>query len=160
MDTTTAGDKNIPLIAIDQYGNEHKGNIKLTVKTRQSIGEDDFDWDEARIYFIVTDRFNNGDPSNDDPNGENYNKNHLESYHGGDIKGITEKLDYLDDLGINTIWITPIVDNIDFNLASNWDVADDLKSQYTYHGYWAKILKLWMSLGSIEDLKELIDKRP
>ena len=158
-DTTTAGDKNIPLIAIDQYGNEHKGNIKLTVKTRQSIGEDDFDWDEARIYFIVTDRFNNGDPSNDDPNGENYNKNHLESYHGGDIKGITEKLDYLDDLGINTIWITPIVDNIDFNLASNWDVADDLKSQYAYHGYWAKNFEAMDEhLGSIEDLKELIDE--
>lgn len=157
-DTTTAGDKTISVTAIDQYGNEHKTSVKLTVKTRQSIGKDDFDWDEARIYFIVTDRFNNGDTSNDDPNGENYNKNHLESYHGGDIKGITEKLDYLKDLGINTIWITPIVDNIDFNMATNWNVAQEQKSQYGYHGYWAKNFEAMDEhLGSVEDLKELID---
>ena len=64
-DTTTAGDKTIPVIAVDQYGNEYKASVKLTVKTRQSVGKDDFDWDEARIYFIVTDRFNNGDTSNE-----------------------------------------------------------------------------------------------
>ncbi|NLM34732.1 MAG: hypothetical protein GX206_04770 [Clostridiales bacterium] len=158
-DTTTAGDKTIPVIAVDQYGNEYKASVKLTVKTRQSVGKDDFDWDEARIYFIVTDRFNNGDTSNDDPNGENYNKKHLESYHGGDIKGITEKLDYLKELGINTIWITPIVDNIDFNVAVNWNVPEELKSQYGYHGYWAKNFEAMDEhLGSVEDLKELIDE--
>lgn len=158
-DTTTAGDKTIPVIAIDQYGNQHKTSVKLNVKTRQSVGKDDFDWDEARIYFIVTDRFNNGDTSNDDPNGENYNKNHLETYHGGDIKGITEKLDYLKELGINTIWITPIVDNIDFNKAVNWNAAEELKSQYAYHGYWAKNFEVMDEhLGSVEDLKELIDE--
>ena len=103
---------------------------------------------------MLTDRFFNGDPSNDDPNGENYDKNHLETYHGGDFKGITEKLDYLEDLGINTIWITPIVDNIDFNKGASFG-----GKQYAYHGYWAKDFeKIDEHLGDIEDLKELIDE--
>ncbi len=153
-DDVTAGEKKIPITVVDQYGNEHKSEATVTVKTRQYVGKADFDWDEARIYFMLTDRFNNGDPSNDDPNGENYDKNHLETYHGGDFKGITEKLDYLHDLGINTIWITPIVDNIDFNQGAAFG-----GKQYAYHGYWTKDFeKIDEHLGDVEDLKELIDE--
>lgn len=114
---------------------------------------DDFDFDEAIIYFLLTDRFNNGDTSNDNPNGENYDKSHLETYHGGDFQGLIDKLDYLKDLGVNTIWITPIVDNINFNLRYGKD------AQYGYHGYWAKdFTKIDEHLGDLDTFKKLIDE--
>ncbi|HSR04431.1 MAG TPA: alpha-amylase family glycosyl hydrolase, partial [Proteiniclasticum sp.] len=160
-DSVTAGEKVIPVTLVDEFGNEHLSEVTLTVKARQILSENDFDWDEAMIYFMLTDRFNNGDETNDNPNGEDYNKEHLETYHGGDLKGITEKLDYIDNLGINTLWITPVVDNIDFNVAATWggDLPENEKNQYAYHGYWAKDFeKLDEHLGSLEDFKELIDE--
>lgn len=155
-DSVTAGAKTIKVTVVDQYGNEHSSNVTVDVKPRVSTGTLDFDWDEARIYFMLTDRFRNGDTSNDDPNGLNTRyPEHLEAYHGGDIKGITEKLDYLDKLGINTIWITPIVDNIDFD--NRW--TDPNNVQFGYHGYWAKNFETMDEhLGDVEDLQELIDK--
>lgn len=152
-DSVSAGIKSIPVTVVDVYGNKHTHSAQVTVKTRQTVGKDDFDWDEARIYFMLTDRFFNGDSSNDDPNGEGYDKSHLESYHGGDFKGITDKMDYLKDLGINTIWITPIVDNIDFNKG-----VDFGGTQYGYHGYWAKdFTEIDEHLGDLNDFKQLLD---
>lgn len=133
-------------------------NFLLSVDERNTVGKgmeksSDFEWDQAVIYFLLTDRFNNGDKSNDDPNGENYDKKHLESYHGGDFQGIIDKLDYLQELGINTIWITPIVDNID------WNLRHDKDSQYAYHGYWAKdFTKIDEHLGDVDIFKELLDQ--
>src|SRR5699024_7255849 len=98
---------------------------------------DDRDWDEAVIYFMVTDRFADGDPENNDPYGINYDEiddNPRGTYQGGDFKGITDNLDYLAELGINTIWITPIVENVGHNVEFNSDSG----TYYGYHGYWAK----------------------
>lgn len=153
--SVTAGIKKLPITVIDEYGNFHAGEASVEVKTRTFSGKkDDFDWDEARIYFMLTDRFNNGDSANDDPNHSNYDTSHLETYHGGDFQGVIERLDYLEDLGINTIWITPIVDNI------NWDLRHDKDgNQYGYHGYWAKdFTKLDEHLGDIRTFQELLEK--
>lgn len=153
--SVTAGIKKLPITVIDEYGNFHEGEASVEVKTRTFSGKkEDFDWDEARIYFMLTDRFNNGDSSNDDPNHSNYDTSHLETYHGGDFQGVIERLDYLEDLGINTIWITPIVDNI------NWDLRHDKDgNQYGYHGYWAKdFTKLDEHLGDIKTFQELLEK--
>lgn len=154
-DDIPAGTKTLQVILVDEFGNQHVQSINLEIKPRQYVGNPlDFDWDEARIYFILTDRFFNGDPSNDDPNGEHYDKSHPETYHGGDLKGITDKLDYLQSLGINTIWISPIVDNIDWNLRYGKEGP-----QYGYHGYWAKdFTQVDEHFGDLETLKELIDK--
>ena len=124
------------------------------------IDDGDFDWDEAVIYFLLTDRFMNGDTTNDDPNGEQYDISHPETYHGGDLKGITKRLDYLKDLGVNTIWITPIVDNIDFNKGADFSgIPEEQRYQYGYYGYWAQdFTKLDEHLGALEDLHELIDE--
>lgn len=112
----------------------------------------DFSWDQAIIYFMLTDRFNNGDQSNDDPLNQAYDKNHLESYNGGDFKGLIDKLDYLKDLGVNTIWITPIVDNIE------WNLMNGKGTQYGYHGYWAKdFTKIDEHLGDLDTFKKLLD---
>ncbi|PWW31104.1 glycosidase [Cytobacillus oceanisediminis] len=153
--SVTAGQKQLPITVVDEYGNLHEGEASIEVATRTFNGKkDDFDWDEARIYFMLTDRFNNGDASNDDPNGAKYDTSHLETYHGGDFRGVIEKLDYLEDLGINTIWITPIVDNI------NWDLRYDKDgNQYGYHGYWAKDFStLDEHLGDIQTFQELLEK--
>ncbi|MEK4297035.1 pullulanase [Paenibacillus sp. FSL R5-0914] len=148
-DTVSAGIKNIPITLVDQYGNSHKENAKLEIKARTYTGDKlDFDWDEARIYFALTDRFKDGDPTNN----ENVDKDQLEAYHGGDFRGMIDNLDYLQELGINTLWITPIVDNIDFNKGDGF-------KQYGYHGYWAKdFTKLDEHLGDMETFKELIEK--
>ncbi|AZK45069.1 type I pullulanase [Paenibacillus lentus] len=155
-DHVTAGVKTIGLTVIDEYGNKHHGTVKITVQARTGNSPLDFDWDEARIYFLLTDRFYNGDSSNDNPNHipGSFNPDQPEAYHGGDIRGIIEKLDYLDELGINTIWITPIVDNIDFDVRYGKSGP-----QFGYHGYWAKNFEIMDEhLGDIDDFKELIDK--
>jgi len=157
--SVTAGEKELEIIVIDEFGNTHKKTVNITVKPEQSVGGKlNFDWDEARIYFMLTDRFKDGDPSNN--GGKEYDPTHSEAYHGGDFQGIIDELDYIDDLGINTIWITPIVDNIDFNKGLDFKTAGNLESkQYGYHGYWAKdFTTLDEHLGDIETFQELIEK--
>ncbi len=151
---TTTGAKEIPVYITDLYGNTHTDQAKITVKARQSVGKDDFDWDEARIYFMLTDRFFDGNSANNDPYGIGYDPSKPGTYHGGDFKGITKKLDYLENLGINTIWINPIVENIQYDVRyENPDTP-----YYAYHGYWASNFeKLNPHFGTMEDFHELID---
>lgn len=143
---TKSGTHDIKVIVTDEYGNKHEGLVSVIVSDEAA----DQTWDESIIYFMVTDRFNDGDTSNN----YNVNKDHPEAYHGGDFQGIIDKLDYLDNLGVNTIWITPIVDNIDFNQGKAFDGI-----QYGYHGYWAKdFTTLDEHLGDLDTFKTLIDK--
>lgn len=112
-------------------------------------------WDEEIIYMVMTDRFFDGDPTNNNLGNieGSYDKDHLEAYHGGDFRGLIDKVPYLKDLGITTLWITPIVKNIDTNV-----MADKGGKQYGYHGYWASdFTKIDPHLGTKEDLKNLID---
>lgn len=155
VESIKAGTKNIPIIIVDINNVEHNFTTTVKVAARTNVASKDFDWDEARIYFMLTDRFKDGDSSNNDPNGEDYDTSHLETYHGGDFQGVIDKLDYLEDLGINTIWVTPIVDNIDWNLG----YGQPWLEQYGYHGYWAKdFTKIDEHLGDLDTFKELIDK--
>lgn len=149
-DTVAPGEQPIPITLVDQYGNRHTGEAAVTVKPGTGGGKPDFDWEEARIYFVLTDRFMDGDASNN----INVDKTHPEAYHGGDFRGLIDKLDYMEQLGINTLWITPIVDNIDSNQGTSFG-----GKQYGYHGYWAKdFTKIDEHLGDLETFKELIDK--
>ncbi|RLL43856.1 pullulanase [Oceanobacillus piezotolerans] len=154
-----AGIKEIPLSVVDEFGNIHNVTTTVEVKTRQINEGGDFDWDDAVIYFLLTDRFFDGDASNNDPYGIDYDKNKPGTYQGGDLKGITEKLDYLDELGVNTIWISPIVENVRHDVRFN--SSDDNQDQpyYSYHGYWGSDFEnLNPHFGDIEDLHELIDE--
>ncbi|SES43139.1 pullulanase [Salipaludibacillus aurantiacus] len=161
---TPAGVKEIPLTAVDEYGNRHHGSAEMEVKTRQFVGEEaDFDWDEAMIYFMLTDRFFDGNEGNNDPYGMNYDSYDeypRGTYQGGDFKGITERLDYLDDLGINTIWISPIVDNIQHDVRFNADDSHPSNHPYFgYHGYWASdFTELNPHFGTMEEFHEMIDE--
>jgi len=73
----------------------------------QSFSRDDV------IYLIMPDRFADGDPANDRPAGSTgvYDRNDPRAYHGGDLRGIREHLGYLHDLGVNTLWLTPVWKN-------------------------------------------------
>ncbi|WP_314589580.1 type I pullulanase [Paenibacillus terrigena] len=154
-DHVLSGMKTIGITAVDSFGNKHQGTAEVQVVTKpKGTGSLDFDWDEARIYFALTDRFSDGDQSNNGIEGQDYNKSHPEAYHGGDFRGLINKLDYLQSLGVNTLWITPIVDNIEFNKG-----VDFGSTQYAYHGYWAKDFeKLDEHLGDLDTFKELINK--
>lgn len=153
----TAGVKTLPLTAVDAYGNVHAGEASVTVKAREFSSEDDFDWDEAIIYFLLTDRFFNGNPANDDPYSVGYDKNDPGAYQGGDLKGITEKLDYLYELGVNTIWINPIVENIAYDVRHRDD--PHITPYYGYHGYWtSNFSELNPHFGTMEEFHELIDE--
>ncbi|MFA9559012.1 pullulanase [Evansella sp. AB-rgal1] len=148
----STGTKELPITVVDIYGGQHEGAAEIHIEPRVIDGDGDFDWDEARIYFMLTDRFADGDESNNVHYG--YDPTSPGSYQGGDFKGITQNLDYLDDLGINTIWITPIVENVYHNVEFN---ADQLP-YYAYHGYWAlNFEELNPHLGTLEDFHELID---
>lgn len=153
-DQTTAGEKILPIQIMDETGETTELEATIEVLPREITDVVDFDWDEAVIYFLMTDRFMDGDETNNDPNSEHYDISHSETYHGGDLQGVIDQLDYLEALGINTIWITPIVDNVDHNHRHGKEGA-----QYSYHGYWAKdFTKIDEHLGDLETLKTLIDE--
>lgn len=81
----------------------------INVKTPQVLRGRHFSWKNATIYFVLTDRFNNGDTTNDNSYHRQRPQGSVPDYatfHGGDIKGLTEKLDYLNRLGVDAIWIT------------------------------------------------------
>ncbi|MCG1021508.1 pullulanase [Sutcliffiella horikoshii] len=155
--SVTAGVKTLPITAVDEFGNRHEGSATLEVQARTFTGEEaDFDWDQSVVYFMLTDRFFDGDASNNDPHGIGYDTSKSGTYQGGDFKGITQKLDYLDELGINTIWISPVVDNIKYDVRHT-DGPDT--PYYAYHGYWADNFgKLNPHFGSMDDFHEMIDK--
>lgn len=105
------------------------------------------DWAGEVVYQIMVDRFNDGDPSNNNLNIEPHQRAHqdndmsgLADYkHGGDIQGIIDRLDYLQHLGVTALWITPILDG-----------------NGAYHGYCTKdFTKIDPSFGNKDLLREL-----
>lgn len=156
---TTLGKKTLPIVVTDQYGNEYTTSVQVEVAARNKKNADDFDWDESVIYFMVTDRFFDGNESNNTASGaKTYGKDNAGLYHGGDFAGITQKLDYLEDLGINTIWITPIVENIPGVKVTDTG-KEDVPYNAAYHGYWASdFTKLNPTLGTEEEFQTLIDQ--
>lgn len=156
LNTVAAGVKNIPVTVKDIYGNVYTTATNVTVTERKKSAGD-FDWDEAVIYFAVTDRFFDGDAENNNAYGMgdyNIGEKGGSSYHGGDFAGLNQKLDYLKDLGVNTIWITPIVENITEDQHDN----ETDTATYGYHGYWASdFTKLNKHLGTEQQFKALLD---
>lgn len=116
--------------------------------------ETPFVWEGANIYFLLTDRFNNGDPSNDVNFGRTLETGALRGFEGGDLKGITQKINegYFNDLGVNAIWMTPVVEQI------HGATDEGTGRTYGYHGYWTKD---WTTIdpnyGTKEDLHELVN---
>src|SRR3970040_1532078 len=106
-------------------------STKETAKTKTKTP---FVWEGANVYFLLTDRFKNGNPDND----LNFNRTKptgkLRGFEGGDIRGIIQKIDdgYFDKLGINAIWLTPVVEQI------HNGVDEGTGFSYGFHGYWER----------------------
>lgn len=113
-----------------------------------------FYWENANIYFLLTDRFNNGNPENDMNFDRSAESGKLRGFMGGDLQGITQKIEegYFTDLGITAIWFTPVVEQI------HGQVDEGTGPTYGYHGYWAKDWTvLDPNFGTEEDLAKLIE---
>ena len=106
-------------------------------------------WEEQIVYFVMTDRFADGDKTNDDQKKGEYDPSDINKYSGGDLQGIIDKLDYIQGLGATAVWITPPVANM-------W--WDPLQQSGGYHGYWARNLKkVDEHLGTLDTYKALSD---
>ena len=132
-----------------------KGDKTTNEDNATSVRQDvPFVWEGANLYFLLTDRFYNGDPSNDINFNRDENPAMLRGFEGGDIKGVIQKIEdgYFTNLGINAIWLTPIVEQI------HGGTDEGTGKTYGFHGYWAKD---WTSLdpnfGTKEDLKNLVE---
>lgn len=155
---TALGIKTLPITVTDQYGNKFSTTVDVEITDRVKENKKDFDWDEAVVYFMMTDRFFDGNESNNKASGADTFGDNPGLYHGGDFAGVTAKLDYLQDLGVNTIWITPIVENI-----KGVDVTDegskDVPYNAAYHGYWASdFTKLNPTLGTTKEFETMISE--
>lgn len=155
---TTLGIKTLPITVTDQYGNKFSTTVDVEITDRVKENKKDFDWDEAVVYFMMTDRFFDGNKSNNTASGADTYGENPGLYHGGDFAGVTAKLKYLQDLGVNTIWITPIVENIK-GVAVTDEGSEDVPYNAAYHGYWASdFTKLNPTLGTTEEFKTMISE--
>jgi len=105
------------------------------------------DWRDQVLYFVVTDRFDDGDPANNDQGAGEFDPRSNAHYNGGDFQGLLRRIDYIRGLGATGLWITPPVAN------QWWDAG----ARYSgYHGYWAEnFLQVDRHLGTLDDYKAL-----
>ncbi len=103
------------------------------------------DWRDEVIYQLLVDRFANGDVNND--YNVTYDDTNLSRYMGGDYQGIIDKVDYLKALGVTTIWISPVVVNVEEDAGNG-----------SYHGYWTQdFLNVNPHWGDLPKLREMVD---
>ena len=105
-------------------------------------------WSDEVLYFVVLDRFADGDPANN----VKVDKKAQGAFHGGDFKGLQAQLDELSSLGVTSLWITPVVKNID-GFVTGAGFPD-----WGYHGYWADdFQQVDPRFGSEQEFKALVD---
>lgn len=130
-----------------------------------SLVEDDgFTWDNANVYFLLTDRFKNGNTANDHSYGRTLDKDgkpldgwdtNPGTFHGGDFAGVTQSIEegYFDNLGVNAIWISAPYEQIHGYCDSGKGFA-----HYSYHGYYVlDYTETDANFGTKEEFKTLVD---
>lgn len=113
-----------------------------------------FLWENATVYFLLTDRFFNGNTANDLAYGRRADAAPLRGFAGGDLAGITAKIKqgYFKDLGVDVIWLTPPVEQI------HAGTDEGTGKSYGFHGYWAKdFTSVDANLGTEKDMREFVD---
>ena len=144
----------IPLL-LNSTLNTAQTQKKHKVKT-QIRAQSPFIWEGANLYFLMTDRFLNGNATKEVFFDRTRNTGLLRGFEGGNIKGISQKIDegYFDKLGVNAIWFTPIVVQIHDGVDEGTGVT------YGFHGYWTRD---WTAVdpnfGTKKDLAELVPKK-
>lgn len=122
----------------------------------------DFNWRGANVYFVITDRFCNGDTSNDNNYGRinDYGSVRLNAatFHGGDFKGMLKKAQegYFTRLGIDVVWMTDVYEQIHGWMSGSGEVNDF--PHYGYHGYYPlDYTQIDKNYGTVEELRALVD---
>lgn len=133
-----------------------RASCSLTTTSAPAV-PDTFTWDNVNVYFVIQDRFYDGDSSNNNSYGR-MSKDDLSktigTFHGGDIKGLTEKLDYLDKLGVNALWITA-----PYEQAHGWCGGGDNGdfAHYAYHGYYPLDYTMMdKNMGTVEEFRTFV----
>ena len=131
------------------------------IEENVSETDDNFTWDNVTVYFAITDRFVNGDETNDHSYGRSIGEVDAEHYqtrqgtfHGGDLAGITKKIEegYFDELGVNAIWFTAPYEQIHGALC-----GDGFK-YYAYHGYYPlDFTNMDANMGTEDELRKFVD---
>lgn len=102
------------------------------------------DWAGESIYFVFTDRFQDGDPNNN----HGVDRGDLRRYQGGDLRGVIDRLDYIKDLGMTTIWLSP-----------PWANQTRYENYEGFHGYWpVDHYRVDPRQGDLQTMKELVEK--
>ncbi len=124
--------------------------------------EGKFSWDGATVYFLITDRFYNGDTTNDINYGRkvDYGSEQLNAatFHGGDIKGVLKKAKegYFKELGVDVLWLTDVYEQIHGWMSGSGEVNDF--PHYGYHGYYPlDYTQMDKNYGTVEEFRELVD---
>lgn len=122
----------------------------------------DFDWGGATVYFVITDRFENGDPSNDINYGRivDYGSEQLNAatFHGGDFKGMLAKAKegYFTQMGIDVVWLTDVYEQIHGWMSGSGEINDF--PHYGYHGYYPlDYTQIDKNYGTVDEFRELVD---
>ena len=142
---------------------------KATTRASESAtSKDNFTWDNASVYFLLTDRFNNGNTSNDHSYGRGLEKDgtvttkmrsNAASFQGGDFVGITEKINegYFDKLGVNALWVSAPYEQIQGYTCTGTKEKSSMP-HYAYHGYYAgDYTNFDQNFGTEEEFKTMVD---
>ncbi len=168
------GDGNVLKVDVDENGQVTYCTTSNLDESTDTQEERKFSWDNATVYFVLTDRFQNGDTSNDhsygrglDQNGnvQDGYENNPGAFHGGDLKGLTQKLEegYFTDLGVNAIWLTAPYEQIHGYTSGNASGGNGENNgegfpYYSYHGYWTlDYTNIDENMGTEEDFRNFVD---
>lgn len=141
--------------AENEVGTAQEKSAVAEAPAKKDIYEDYINRDvrDDIFYFVLPDRFDNGDPSNDEGSRDNpvsfggFDPTNKGFFHGGDLQGLKNRLGYLKDMGVTAVWMTPILRNKAIQ-----------RDETGYHGYWVvDFTQLDSHLGTNADLKDLID---
>lgn len=136
--------------------------ISLFLVALAGNAQDNFTWGNANVYFVITDRFANGDSTNDVNYGRinDYGSERLNAatFHGGDFKGMTQKAKegYFTNLGIDVVWMTDVYEQIHGWMSGSGAINDF--PHYGYHGYYPlDYTQIDKNYGTVAEFRELID---
>lgn len=156
-DLAMGGKKTLKLFAANDAGNS---SVSYDFIKTNALPKAKFTWDNATVYFVIQDRFYNGNTGNDNSYGrvkvDALGKD-IGTFHGGDLKGLTTKLNegYFSQLGVNVMWITAPYEQVHgwCQGGSSGDFA-----HYAYHGYYVlDYTAVDANMGTAAELKEFID---